>query len=308
MKHSSTEKKVFSKWLHLPSIFSIPPPKADYRVKYGAEALNFMDIRIPKRSGLHPVLFVLHGGFWKAEYDSGHMGHLCSAFTKLGVATCNVEYRRVGHVGGGWPGTFQDLAFALDKLTKIGREYNFDMDRIVVLGHSSGGHLAFWLAGLNKLEMGELCHYNPAPRFSAAVSLAGILDLWEAWRLRVGIKMLEKLLGGTPEKFPDRYNRASPAALLPLGIQQLLIHGKRDRVVPYTMSEHYYKLASSLGDDVTLLSPPTGHFGLIDPYSKVWSSVVASVLPLLGFKKIFPSLDYLRARWDTRCLNNKEHT
>ena len=297
MNHSST-KKVVSKWRHLPNIFSIPVPKADYRVRYGPNVLNFMDIRIPKKPGPHPVLFVLHGGFWKAEYNLDHIGHLCSAFTKLGVATCNVEYRRVGHVGGGWPGTFQDLALALDKLGELGREHNFDPDRIVVLGHSSGGHLAFWLAGLHKLESSELCRYNPSMRFSAAVSLAGILDLRDAWRLGVGTKVLGKLLGGTPEKFPGRYNMTSPAALLPLGIRQLLIHGKRDRVVPYTMSEHYYKLASSLGDDVTLLPLPTGHFGLIDPYSKVWSSVVAWILPLLGFKETFQSLDDFTHRLD----------
>jgi acetyl esterase/lipase len=62
------------------------------------------------------------------------------------MATANLEYRRVGNAGGGWPGTFEDIRAAYQFLLQNARKYGFDTQRVIVLGHSAGGQLALCLA------------------------------------------------------------------------------------------------------------------------------------------------------------------
>src|SRR5687768_4480719 len=123
------------------SILSRPPPVADHRLRYGPEPDQLGDLRLPKNSGPHPCIVVIHGGFWRVRYDLEHTGHLCAALTERGVATWNIEYRRVGTPGGGWPGTFRDVADAAADLFANAPRYRIDRTRVAVLGHSAGGHL-----------------------------------------------------------------------------------------------------------------------------------------------------------------------
>ena len=127
-------------------ILSLVAPKADSRVAYGSDGNQFLELRMPSGKGPHPVAVCIHGGFWRAKYDLGYFGHLCAALTAKGVATANVEYRRVGNPGGGWPGTFADIRAAYRFLIQNGKQYGFDARRVVVLGHSAGGQLALCLA------------------------------------------------------------------------------------------------------------------------------------------------------------------
>src|SRR5262249_16825085 len=90
-------------------ILERPPPPADRRVAYGDDACQFGDLRLPSGTS-RGVVIVLHGGFWRAQYDLLHIGHMCAALTAQGYATWSVEYRRVGNQGGSWPGTFDDVA------------------------------------------------------------------------------------------------------------------------------------------------------------------------------------------------------
>ena len=132
---------------------------------------------------------MIHGGFWRARYDLEHIGHLCQALAGAGVATWSVEYRRVGDRGGGWPGTFRDVERGARYLFEIASEYGIDPGRVIVLGHSAGGHLALWLAGRLPLL--------------AVVALAGIPDLRQAWGLRLSDRAVEGLLGGRRVRFPS---------------------------------------------------------------------------------------------------------
>ena len=259
-------------------ILELPPPAADARISYGPEALQFGDLRLPSGPGPHPVVIVVHGGFWRAFYNLEYFGHVCAALTARGLATWNIEYRRIGNPGGAWSGTFLDVAAAADHLRVLAQDYPLDLDRVIALGHSAGGHLALWLAGRSRLP-GEspLIQSIPLP-LRAAISLCGVADLHRAWELRLGDGVVRDLLGGTPEEYPERYAAASPAALLPLGVRQLLIHGEQDQAVPFHTIVEYVAAAGARGDDVTLLAlPDTGHFEVVDPRSAQWPQVDAAI-------------------------------
>jgi acetyl esterase/lipase len=64
-----------------------------------------------------------------------------------GIATINVEYRRLDQPGGGWRNTYLDVAKAVDTLRRLALDYCLDLDRVVLVEHSAGGHLAMWAAG-----------------------------------------------------------------------------------------------------------------------------------------------------------------
>src|SRR5215475_9605461 len=131
---------------------------ADDRISYGPNEFQFGELRLPKGAkgnGPYPVAIVIHGGCWMAEYGLSYMGHLSAGLTEAGVATWSVEYRRVGNSGGGWPGTFEDVSRAADHLRKISKQYNLDIDRVIAVGHSAGGHLALWLAARKSLPKGS---------------------------------------------------------------------------------------------------------------------------------------------------------
>jgi len=260
------------------------PPRADQRVNYGTSPQNFVDFRFPKGTGPFPVLLVIHGGFWSSAYDLAHMGHLCAALTSKDVITCNLEYGRIGDSGGGWPGTFRDIAAATDFIfDRMSEDPRFDLGKTAALGFSAGGHLALWLSGRHKVGKGSPLRSRPKGILRSAISLAGVTDLRAAWRLRLGDGMVKELMGGTPEEFPERYDASSPIELLPTGVTQVLIHGAADEIVPVSQSEGFVERAKRLGDDSLLVKlEHTGHFELVDPESNAWPTVSRATLQLLG--------------------------
>jgi acetyl esterase/lipase len=259
-----------------------PSPPADARIPYGAQPSQFGELRLPPGPGPHPVVAMVHGGFWRARYDLEHVGHLCANLTQRGYATWSLEYRRVGQEGGGWPGTFEDVARGLDFLLTLGGRFPLDLSRVVAMGHSAGGHLALWLAARGRLLPGEPLH-RPDPFIPrGVVVLAGVVDLERAHALRLSDDIVTELLGGTPAEVPERYRLGSPSALAPLGVRQILLHGTEDEPVPASLSTDYHARAAALGDDVRLISlPGAGHFELINPLSREWPRVVEAIGSLL---------------------------
>jgi acetyl esterase/lipase len=239
--------------------------------RYGDDRSQLGELFLPARADGLPVAVLLHGGFWRDAYDRSLMDGLCDDLARSGWAAWNLEYRRVGG-GGGWPETFLDVAAGIDELLVLaGRE--LDLGVVVTIGHSAGGHLALWAAARPGLPR-EVPGAQPRVRVSQAVAQAGAVDLVEAARLRLGRGAAEELLRVSPGEAPERYALASPAARLPLGVPQLVVHGGRDEIVPAAMSRAYARDATAAGDRVDLVvHDELGHFEHLDPRSPAWTTV-----------------------------------
>ena len=263
-------------------LLELPSPPADTRIPYGSDPLQFGDLRLPDSRGPHPVVVIIHGGCWRSQYDLGHIASFSQAVTASGAATWTIEYRRVGNPGGGWPGTFQDVGAALDHLRTVAEDYPLDLGRVVVTGHSAGGQLALWLGSRSKLDDPSLRGDNPLP-VRGVVSLAGVDDLRRALAEGVCNDMAVRLLGGTPEEVPERFARASPIELLPLGIPQHLVNGALDPIVPAAFGRDFADAATRAGDRTRLtVVPEAGHFELIVPTTPAWQPVKNALWEMLS--------------------------
>ena len=244
------------------------PSAADVRLNYGRDQFQFGDLRLPLRKGLFPAAMFIHGGFWRARYRLEHAGFFCTGLTKSGFLTFNIEYRRVGNPGGGWPGGFEDVTAAYQFLRQLAGKYPIDIKRIVVIGHSAGGQLALALAA----------HHNS---MRAAVSLAGVVNLRRAWDLHLSHDAVAEFLGGPPESVPDHYREASPAEL-DIECKQLIVHGAHDDTVPVEMSREYVRQKKAKGENITFLElPDSGHYELIDPQSAAWPKITDAIAKLV---------------------------
>lgn len=250
-------------------ILSRKPPPYDARLRYGADPNQFGDLRLPKQRKPNLAVFI-HGGFWRAHYDLAHAGHLCAALTRSGLATFNLEYRRVGNPGGGWPGTFEDLVNGLHFIQQHAPEQGIDAGRTVVIGHSAGGELALCLAARE-------------PSLKGAVSLAGVLDLKRAFELHLSNDAAQEFMGGTPAQVPEHFHEASPIELKIPAMQQIIVHGTDDDIVPIEFSREYAKVKTQLGEHVRLLElEGADHFDLIDPESSFWPRISAAIEALFA--------------------------
>jgi acetyl esterase/lipase len=249
---------------------------------YGTEPFQFGELYVPRGSGPHPVVILIHGGFWRTPYSLTLMQGLARDLVEKGIAAWNIEYRRVGDVGGGWPGTLLDVAHAADYLATLAPTYALDLTRVVAAGHSAGGQLALWLAARSRLpKKSQLRVSNTPLSLVGVISLAGASDLKLVWRLNLGQGAAIDLLGGSPDKVAERYATASPAALLPLGAPQVLIHGTNDSLVPLIVSQAYAQKATLTGDRVTLIELlGADHFVLIDPTSAAWKRTLTEIQKL----------------------------
>src|SRR6185437_10627529 len=256
--------------------------KPDLTLRYGDQADHVADVHLPPPAVLSDeeigarkffTLFI-HGGFWKPEYDRAHTAPLAEALAAAGFVVGVPEYRRTAQVGGGWPGTFDDIAAAVDKLPSLvaaATDGLVDPSRLVLAGHSAGGHLALWAASRHRLPAGSPWRIDGSAGFGV-VALAAVSDLAACSRLNLGQGAADAFMGGGPERHPDRYAVADPAVLLPVGHRVQLIHGALDDIVPPQMSAEYAERARAAGDaDVEcLLLPDAAHFELIDPLSGAW--------------------------------------
>ena len=263
----------------------ISAPIKPLRLAYGPAPQQFGDLYVPNEPGLYPIVILIHGGYWRARYGLDLMNSLAADLAKRGYAAWNIEYRRVGNPGGGWPGTFLDVALVTDFLRKLAPSYTLDLQRVVPIGHSAGGHLALWLAARPRIPLfvnnsplagsqqpGDNEEIATPLALAGAISLAGVVDLKMAWQLHLSNGAVVELLGGSFTDVPERYTAASPAAMLPLGVPQVLIHGTNDDSVPLQVSQEYTKAAIAVNDPVTFIElEGADHFDVIDPHSYAWA-------------------------------------
>ncbi|MFI9822323.1 alpha/beta hydrolase [Streptomyces sp. NPDC052013] len=276
------------------SAFSHPPVDPDATVPYGDDPDQVIDFYAPRTEDtaadrLAPVVAVLHGGAWRAPYDRRHVSPFAAFLAGRGFAVASVEYRRgAGDAGGGdpvagrWPDTLDDVAAALDALPALVRAHlpQADPRRIVLTGHSAGGHLALWAAARHLLPADAPWRTDrPAP-LRGVVALAPIADFAIADKLEVCGGAAREFLGGDA-RFAERRPYADPALLLPTGIATTLVQGRCDLDVPQAVAESYADAAAKAGEVVGLtLLEDVGHFPLIDPAADACAVVAEEIAQL----------------------------
>ncbi|MFP1628373.1 alpha/beta hydrolase family protein [Streptomyces sp. 5K101] len=266
------------------------------RIRYGSAPSQTGDLYLPPAEGARPVALLIHGGFWTAMLDRSQLVPLADDLVARGYAVWNVDYRGLGEDGGGWPGTLEDAADALDALAGLAAGSvtdgqaaagRLDLDRVVAIGHSAGGQLALWLTSRPGLPAGAPGSGGAGVPLAAAVSLAGVLDLRAADADELGARFGDPsvpppagapaparpelapvladmtphgtaaaLLGGRADDVPDRYALASPLERLPLGVPHLVVHGDADTGVPPALSRTYVAAARERGDQVAYVEVP----------------------------------------------------
>ena len=244
--------------------------------RYGAGADQFGELWLPDGAAAGTVV-VIHGGFWRARYDLSLGRPLAADLAARGYAAWNLEYRRA-LAGGGWPGTFEDVAAGIDLLATL----PVDSSRVVAVGHSAGGHLAAWAAGRGSFRAPGAPGANPAVAVTGVIAQAGVLALADCAREHVGGTAAVDLMGGGPDERPEEYRLADPVAAVPLGVPVLCLHSRGDENVPYSYSERYVAAATAAGGRATLTETHGDHFTLIDPASADWAAAIAALPVLLS--------------------------
>lgn len=257
-----------------------PPPVA--RVPYGPGPHRYGELRLPAGPGPHPVAVVVHGGCWLSMADLSYMEPLAAVLNRLGWATWSLEFRRIDQDGGGWPGILEDVAAGTDLLREVAEEHALDLDRVVTLGHSSGGHLALWLAARDRLPpdaAGGPRLRGPDPlTVAGAMGLAPIAHLEDFARYtRCGAGIVDRFLGVEGGAAPGRDARlrlSDPALLAPVQAPQLLLFGEDDPIVPPAHGERYAAEVREAGQEVEVERVAgAGHFELVAPWTAPWERV-----------------------------------
>ncbi len=266
------------------------------RISYGSASLQYGELRVPDGTGSHPLAILVHGGCWRARI--GQMPEaatslellrpLAAALVREGIATWNVEYRRLGNEGGGWPGTFEDIAKATDFSRTLAPKYRLDLQRVVLVGHSSGGHLALWAAARHKLPAASPLRTVSPLRVAGVVDIDGPVDLASLIgvdRQVCGAPVVEELLGGGPGTLPERYREASAAGLLPIETRQELLIADKAGDEWIGLIKAYADSAKKAGDAVTVtMLQNSGHFDGLNPKAPAWKTVFASIRSIVGSK------------------------
>lgn len=220
---------------------------ATRKLAYGnADGLRYGLLWLPAEAGpeeTFPLVVLIHGGCWLNAYDIEHTYPLSTALAQAGYAVWSIEYSRTGDAGGGWPGTFEDIEAGLAYMSRLG-EFPIDLGRVVIAGHSAGGHLAM-LAGGGFLNV------------KAVIGLAAITDIIEYSQ---GSNSCQKatlaFMDGDFQDRPDDYRLANPVGKK-LHPNSILLHGDIDAIVPVDQSTRLEAHADVLAG--------AGHFDWVHP-------------------------------------------
>ncbi|QBE67190.1 alpha/beta hydrolase [Pseudoduganella lutea] len=266
----------------LQDYLALTGPVPDARIDYGSAPSQFVELFRPDGAGPFPVVVLIHGGCWTVQYGGiTQLRSMAGALRAQGIAVWNVEYRRHDEEGGGYPGMYQDVATAIDLLRK---EPRFDMQRIAIVGHSAGGHLAQWAASRHRLPQWSPAWTADPVRIPAAISLGGLADLrLQASLIHSSCERDTAQLAGLPSAArPDVFADTSPAEMLPAGIRTVLVHGEFDTVSPPSVAEAYAHRARAAGDAAeVIVLPGASHYDEVAPNSPCWPLVERAILGAL---------------------------
>jgi acetyl esterase/lipase len=255
-------------------LLALPAPTATARLPYGPEALQRGELRLPKGKGPFPIVVLLHGGCWLAQYDAAYMPAMGAALADDGFAVWTPEFRRIGDPGGGYPGTLLDAARAVDFVREIAQAHPIDTTRVVLAGHSAGGHLALLVAARHKLKRPHPLAVSAPLPLTGVVSIDGISDLAGYAGTTGCAAAVPRLMGGMPPEQPERYALNSPIDL----VRTRMVHGSLDTTVPLDQSRAFARKAFAAGDDAqVIVLEHSAHFDPVAPTSADWPSVLGAI-------------------------------
>jgi acetyl esterase/lipase len=262
-----------------------PRATATKHVAYGSAASQFGELWLPKGGGSHRVVVLIHGGCWRKDFSLDLMDQAADDLRQRGLAVWNIEYRRLGESGGGYPGTFLDVAAAIDQLRTLAPRYGLDLRHVVLVGHSSGGQLALWAAARHRLAVASALYTAHPLTVAGVVTLAGIDDLRTYRRVGPdacgGAATIDALIGAAARTKGDPFADTSPADLVPIGAPQAVISGDADLIVPPIFGADYAAKAAAAHDAARIIViPGAGHFDLIDPQAPGWTIIQETIASL----------------------------
>jgi acetyl esterase/lipase len=265
-------------------IEALPAPPAGEIIAYGRLPAQFGELRLPEGDGPFPLAVLIHGGCWRSEYGLDYVAPIAADLNEHGVATWAIEYRRLGEAGGGWPGTFDDVIEALEEVESLAASYPIDRERMVLAGHSAGGHLALWVASRERLPAGERWYGALSPGVRGVVAMAPITDLAEyAAGFGDCNASVPPLLGEDSATYAGRLAVASPDRLIPPSVPVHLFQGRVDPIVPSSQATVYVDTVARAGGvaEASLIDD-AGHFEFVAPFAEAWRRARASMLEMLG--------------------------
>lgn len=283
---TSTDAPRSTRMMTWDDLLDRPAVAPTHTINWGSGGTDIADLWLPEGDGPHPVVLMVHGGCWqKAIADRTVMNWAAEDLRRQGFAVWNIEYRGVDEAGGGYPGTFLDVAHAADAVRDQAAQYNLDLNRVAALGHSAGGHLALWIAARHKLPANSPMRVDNPLKLVGVVSAGGLADL----RASRGVTsraclsdIYNQLVGSISSTRADVLSDTSPAEMLPLRVRQVSVNGHDDVFAPPVLGESYTRRAKAAGDsaDVVVL-PKTGHVELVAPGSEAWDVEVATLKDML---------------------------
>lgn len=263
-----------------------PAPSATFH--YGSAPSQYAELFLPEGKGPFPVAILVHGGCWTREFGGiVQLRNMAGALARRGIASWNVEYRRVDEAGGGYPGTYQDMNAALDLLAHEAKHHPLDLQRLAAVGHSAGGQLVQWLAARPRIPASSPLYHPDALPVRQVVSLGGLADLRrEAALIQTSCERSTEQLAGTPSKArPDVFSDTNAGDLMPNGSRTILVTGELDTISPPRVAHDFAARAKAAGDaaEVVIL-PGASHYDEVAATSPSWPLVLQAIESALSGK------------------------
>jgi acetyl esterase/lipase len=262
-------------------------PSPTTSVQIGEGSTDIVDLWLPEAPGPHPVVLMVHGGCWqKAIADRTLMNYAAEDLRQRGLAVWNIEYRGVDQEGGGYPGTYEDVARAAEALRFHADEFDLDLSRVAGIGHSAGGHLVTWLAARPALaETSPLHSVDPLPLIGV-INSGGLADLELSEKVTqydcLGA-VINDLTGAPSESRENVFSDTSPAEMLPMAAEFVSVSGAMDRISPPGLADEIAaKDVVAGGSGRAIIVPGQNHVDLVAPGTAAWEVQAALLQNMLA--------------------------